>query len=85
MFGEAEPELSALIVPLLPELSDAAIAMAVERANASLPAYARIAHWTRRPPFDAAAGELTGNGRVRRGAVRTPDGRASASQEDFHA
>ncbi|MBS0334522.1 MAG: AMP-binding protein [Proteobacteria bacterium] len=70
VFGEAAPALSAAIVPLLPDLPDTVIAAAVERANAKLPAYARVARWTRRAPFDAGAGEVTGNGRLRRHLLR---------------
>ncbi|MBI1405654.1 MAG: AMP-binding protein [Caulobacter sp.] len=66
VFGEAQASLGALIVPLVPDMDEAAIGRAVERANANLPAYARIARWRLRQPFDAAAGELTGNGRPRR-------------------
>ncbi|HRD29997.1 MAG TPA: hypothetical protein PLO65_17005, partial [Caulobacter sp.] len=68
-FGEAQAELGALIVPLTPDLDEATLARAVERANASLPPYARIARWTVRPPLDPEAGELTGNGRPRRAAI----------------
>lgn len=85
VFGEAEPALSALIVPLAPELPDTAIAAAVERANANLPTYARVARWTRRGPFDAAAGELTGNGRVKRDAVHGPDHPVRSTQEGLPA
>lgn len=69
VFGEAQPELGALIVPLMPDLDAATLARAVERANANLPAYARIARWMVRPPFDSDAGELTGNGRPRRATI----------------
>ena len=78
VFGEAEAELGALLVPLSPEMEDAALEAAVARANLNLPAYAQVRHWRRRGPLDAAAGELTGNGRPRRKAilanlVQTPD------------
>ncbi|MFA7263056.1 MAG: AMP-binding protein [Caulobacter sp.] len=69
VFGEAQPELGALIVPLMPDLDVATLVRAVERANANLPAYARIARWQVRPPLDPEAGELTGNGRPRRAAI----------------
>lgn len=69
VFGEAQPELGALIVPLMPDLDAATLARAVERANANLPAYARVARWMVRPPLDPEAGELTGNGRPRRAAI----------------
>ena len=69
VFGEAQPELGALIVPLMPDMDAATLARAVERANANLPAYARVARWQVRPPLDPEAGELTGNGRPRRAAI----------------
>lgn len=76
VLGEALAELSALIVPLIPGMDEAAIAGAVARANANLPPYARIGRWLIRPPFDAAAGELTNNGRPKRAAI-------SARHRDF--
>ena len=69
VYGEAQAELSALLVPLSPELEDSALQGAVDRANLNLPAYAQIRNWRRRGPLDAAAGELTGNGRPRRKAI----------------
>ncbi|MBX3479005.1 MAG: AMP-binding protein [Caulobacter sp.] len=66
VFGEAQAELGAIIVPLTPDMDEAVIGRAVDRANANLPEYARIGRWRIRQPFDAAAGELTGNGRPRR-------------------
>ena len=66
VFGEAQAELGALIVPLSPDLEGAALARAIDRANQNLPAYAQVRRWTVRPAFDSAAGELTGNGRPRR-------------------
>jgi len=69
VFGEAQAELGALIVPLSPDLADDALARAVERANQNLPAYAQVRRWRVRPPLDPAAGELTGNGRPRRAVI----------------
>lgn len=69
VLGEAQAELSALIVPLIPGMDEAAIAQAVTRANASLPPYAQIGRWLIRDAFDAASGELTNNGRPRRAAL----------------
>lgn len=69
VFGEAQAELGALIVPLAADLDEAALARAIGRANANLPAYAQVRRWLRRPPLDPAQGELTGNGRVRRSVV----------------
>jgi long-chain acyl-CoA synthetase len=70
VFGEAQAELGALIVPLAPGLDEAALAAAVDRANLNLPAYAQVKRWQVRAPLDADAGELTGNGRPRRDVVR---------------
>jgi long-subunit acyl-CoA synthetase (AMP-forming) len=69
VLGEAQAELSALIVPLIPGMDEAAIAGAVARANAGLPPYARIGRWLVRDAFDPAAGELTNNGRPRRAVL----------------
>jgi acyl-CoA synthetase (AMP-forming)/AMP-acid ligase II len=66
VFGEAQAELGALIVPLTSEVGEAALSDAVARANQNLPAYAQVRRWTVRSAFDPAAGELTGNGRPRR-------------------
>ncbi|UAL09937.1 AMP-binding protein [Caulobacter segnis] len=76
VLGEAQAELSALIVPLIPGMDEAAIAGAVARANAGLPPYARIGRWLVRDAFDPAAGELTNNGRPRRAVL-------SARHQDF--
>lgn len=62
--GLAAPE--ALIVPAF---ADADTAAAVEAANATLPAYARVAGWREVSPFTPANGLLTGNGRLRRDAI----------------
>lgn len=69
VFGEAQDQLGALIVPLSPGVPEAAIAEAVGRANTALPAYAQVGRWRICPPFDREAGELTGNGRPRREAI----------------
>ena len=69
VFGEAQSELGALIVPLMPEMLPEAVAAAVARANQNLPVYAQVGRWKLRPPFDAALGELTGNGRPRRSVL----------------
>jgi long-chain acyl-CoA synthetase len=76
VLGEAQAELSALIVPLIPGMDEAAIASAVARANATLPPYAQVGRWLVRDAFDAAAGELTNNGRPRRAVL-------SARHRDF--
>lgn len=69
--GEAQPWLGALLVPAGPGIDAAALQAAVERANASLPDYARIQRWRAVPPFLPANGLLTPNGRLKREAIRT--------------
>ena len=64
--GEARPWVVAVITPGA-EHGDADVDEAIERANAPLPAYARVRRWIRaEEPFSAANGELTANGRQRR-------------------
>lgn len=69
VFGDGAPELCAIVTPSTPAVTPAAMEAAVSRANASLPDYARIGRFRISPPFDAARGELTGNGRPRREAI----------------
>ena len=70
VFGDGQPALSAVLWPLSPVPSDAALQAAVDAANVSLPDYARIGRWTRgRAAFDAATGLATANGRPQRDAV----------------
>ena len=64
--GDGEASLSALVVS---GETNAGIAAAVAAANAALPAYAHIKSWLRVAPFTPANGLLTGNGRLRRGAI----------------
>lgn len=63
VYGEAQPHLSALIVPSAPQAN---ISAAVTRANATLPDYARIRGIMPTHPFTLQDGSLTGNGRMRR-------------------
>ena len=65
--GEARPWLSALLVP---QHNAADLELAVTRANAALPDYARIGGWLTCPPFNPANGLATGNGRPIRSAIR---------------
>lgn len=67
VLGDGEPALRAV---LWPTSSSADLDAAVAAANAALPDYARIAHWTRgRAAFDASTGLATANGRPRRDAI----------------
>lgn len=63
VYGDAEPVLSAFIVP---SAKNADIQGAVGRANQSLPAYAQVQDFQIVPPFTAQEGTLTGTGRPRR-------------------
>lgn len=63
VYGDAQPALSALIVPTSP---DASIKDAIARVNDRLPDYARIHDFQIVPPFTLAEGTLTGTGRPRR-------------------
>ena len=70
VFGDGQPELSAVLWPVDPAVDDAALQAAVDAANESLPDYARVARWVRaRAPFDAASGMATANGRPQRSAI----------------
>ncbi|MDH5287585.1 MAG: AMP-binding protein [Betaproteobacteria bacterium] len=70
VFGDGEPALSAVLWPAHAKTSDDALLTAVQRANATLPDYARIARWARaRVPFSAEAGTATANGRPLRTAI----------------
>jgi long-subunit acyl-CoA synthetase (AMP-forming) len=66
VFGESNPALGALIVPSSMRITDAELVRAVESANASLPEYAHVKHWTKVFPFTPANQQLTANGRLRR-------------------
>ncbi len=66
VYGEAASTLSALLVPAS---LDSDLGQAIEIANASLPAYARIADWRAALPFTPINGQLTGNGRIKRAAI----------------
>jgi long-subunit acyl-CoA synthetase (AMP-forming) len=69
VFGEARPWNSAVIVPTRgarPEEVD----QAIQRTNALLPDYARVARWLpAEEPFSPANGLLTGTGRIRRDRI----------------
>jgi len=68
--GEARPWIAVVVTPKN-GATDAAVRSAIDRVNQSLPDYARVQGWIRsREPFSANSGELTGNGRLRRHALR---------------
>lgn len=68
VFGDGMPHLGALLVPF-PGQESERIRAAVTRANEALPDYARVRRWVPVPPFTAAAGLLTGNGRPVRAEI----------------
>lgn len=70
VWGEAMPHNHGLLWPHRPDCTDEQLADAVAQANAALPEYARVRHWSRLDqPFTAANGLLTANGRPRRDAI----------------
>lgn len=66
--GDAQPALSAILVPM-PGVSAEALDAAVATANANLPDYARIGGWISTTPFTLQNGLATGNGRPMRHAI----------------
>lgn len=68
VYGDAQPHLSALIVPVSPHVD---IQSAVYIANQSLPDYAQIKDFQIVPPFTVQNGTLTGTGRPRREKILT--------------
>jgi long-chain acyl-CoA synthetase len=70
VLGEARPYAVALIYPGSDSTSDPQIERAIASANAQLPAYAQIRHWSRLPhALTFKDGLLTANGRPRREAI----------------
>ena len=63
IYGDAQPFLSALIVPSSHMVD---VTEAIRRANSFLPDYAQIKNYQIVTPFNAADGTLTGTGRPRR-------------------
>lgn len=69
-YGEGQAQLSALIVPLDPRVERAQMQAVVDRANETLPDYARIGDWQLiAQPFSVKDGTLTSNGRLRRDCI----------------
>jgi len=70
VYGEALPCNHALLWPVRADCPHQVLERAVAKANATLPDYAQVHHWTRLDqPFTAANGLLTANGRPRREAI----------------
>lgn len=68
VIGDGRAALGAVVVPA-PGVEPAAVSAVVERVNAALPDYARLAHHLLSEPFTTANGMATGNGRPRRRQV----------------
>jgi long-subunit acyl-CoA synthetase (AMP-forming) len=69
-YGEAQPNVAALLSPVQPGIEAAALEQAVKRANDRLPDYARVHRWIQMPEVPTFAnGLLTANGRLRRDRV----------------
>lgn len=72
VWGEAQADNVAVVVPRRTDLDDAVLARALTEVNAGLPDYARIARFVRaEQPFSSTNGLLTSNGRPRREAILT--------------
>jgi long-subunit acyl-CoA synthetase (AMP-forming) len=70
VYGDGEPSLSAVLWPVRPDASNAALQAAVAAANASLPDYARVDRWLRgAADFSVSSGLATANGRPQRAAI----------------
>ena len=68
IYGDAQPHLSALIVPTSPQAN---IQSAIDTAHQSLPDYAQVKKFQIVSPFTVADGTLTGTGRPRREEILT--------------
>ncbi|MCA0298441.1 MAG: AMP-binding protein [Proteobacteria bacterium] len=70
VWGEAQADNVAVLVPRRADIDDARLARALADINAGLPDYARVARFVRAgAPFTAEAGLMTANGRPRREAI----------------
>ncbi len=68
VYGDGEPQLSALVVPSHPQ---ADLNQAIKLSNELLPDYAQIHHFKMVPPFTVENGLLTGTGRPKRDQILT--------------
>jgi long-subunit acyl-CoA synthetase (AMP-forming) len=70
VFGDGEPSLWAVIWATQPDTSDKDLQAAIDRANATLPDYARVSQWVRaNDGFHTQSGYATANGRPRRASI----------------
>ena len=71
VLGEGRPSCAALLLPADINATDIEVQAAVDRANASLPDYARVGQWLRLDePLSTATGLLTENGRPKRAQIQ---------------
>lgn len=82
LFGDAQADLTALIVPTRLGQDPSALSLAVARANGTLPPYARVARWHAVPAFTPLNGMLTPNGRPRRDAIAAAHAPLLSRNED---
>jgi long-subunit acyl-CoA synthetase (AMP-forming) len=83
--GDGKPALEAVLWPAHAEVSNAALAAAVARANAGLPDYAQVRRFVRaRVPFTSQAGVCTPNGRPQRRAIEAMHADAFAADASAH-
>ncbi len=69
VFGDGAPGLGALLVPSSLNVTTRDLGDAIARANAALPEYAHVLHWSQVLPFAPMNGLATSNGRLRRDAI----------------
>jgi long-chain acyl-CoA synthetase len=69
VFGDANTELGALLVPSSAEVDIPKLSEAVAHANRHLPEYAQVHHWRVTTPFTISNQQLTGTGRPRRDVI----------------
>ncbi|MFZ9411231.1 MAG: AMP-binding protein, partial [Burkholderiaceae bacterium] len=70
VYGNDQPQLSALLVPTSSEVTNQRLDDIVAAVNQQLPDYARIGYWQRvNKPFSGEDGFLTPNGRPRRDQI----------------
>lgn len=81
VYGDGSSSLSALVVPMKPETTEAHIDAAIAAANVNLPEYAAVKSWRLASPFTPHNGQLTANGRPRRRAIHAAYGITHASSD----
>jgi long-subunit acyl-CoA synthetase (AMP-forming) len=83
VFGDGQPQLTAVLWPARADTTDSRLDEAVAQANTRLPDYARVARWTRaRVPFSDSSGMATANGRPRRESIAQAHQEILADDDD---